>query len=66
MNLNSKAEIVERIILLKTARKNYHPFKRYADLFNTQTIFKHCYVPCFLTDNYLQCITYDIIDDLTF
>ena len=40
MNFKSKVVIVERIILLKTARKNSHQFKSYADLFNTLIIFQ--------------------------
>ena len=39
--LKSKVVVVERIILWKTAWKDSSLFKSYADLFNTQIIFKH-------------------------
>ena len=67
MNLKSKVVVIKRIILWKTAWKNSHPFRSYANLFNTQTIFQAWII--FLA--FWQIITYnasffDIIEDFKF
>ena len=64
MNLKCTVAFVEGIILWKTAWKNSHLFKSYADLFNTQTIFQAWVI----FHAFWQIITYnassyDIIDD---